>query len=616
MTRTEALALLPIDAPARLFATGERVVSFVGIDAGRRLHTASELARDATALARRVSGGRGERTLVLVDDAYALAVTLLALWRHGKVSVLPPNGEVRTIARLAPDVAGVLSDRPALLAAGAEDPLAPGAEAGPSTGAALEEAAAWPALDPEAAACELFTSGTTGGGKPVVKRLRHLGDEIAVLERTLGASLGAATILGSASPLHLYGLLFRVLWPLLAGRAFDAETRIQPAELVPRLAAEEAFAFVSTPAHLRRLVRHEGLESLRARCRGVFSSGGPLPGDTAEAISRTLGTNVVEIYGSTETGGIATRTRLRAADDPAWTPLPGVEVTRDPDSGRALVRSRFVTGGAQDGTGRETFLTGDAISCVDGDAISSVEAGVFRLGERVDRVVKVGEKRLALPEMEARLREHGFVDDARLVLVDRGGEMRVAAAVVPSAGGWAALAREERRALVEPLLAHLAETFDRVLLPRAFRFVRELPVDARGKESGELRALFSNAELEPTCEPEIQGETRGVDRIERRLRVPEHLIYLEGHFPGNPVVPGVVTLRWAIAAAGALLGGEPHVAAVERLKFHEMLRPGDELLLVVSLDREAGAFQFSASAGARRFASGRCRLQTRLTAPS
>jgi len=334
----------------------------------------------------------------------------------------------------------------------------------------------------------------------------------------------------------------------------------------------------------------------------VFSSGGLLPGETAEAVAAALGAPAVEIYGSTETGGVGWRARLQAADDPTWTPLPGVEVARDEETGRAFVRSRFVTGGVDDGSGCQGLLTGDAIAL-------AAEGG-FRLEGRVDRVVKVGEKRLSLPEMEMRLREHRFVGDARLVLIERAGEMRVAAAVVPTQDGWATLAQEERRAMVESLVEHLAGTFDRVLLPRAFRFVREIPVDARGKEGNDaLRAIFSDAALDPTREPEILGETREGDRIERRLRIPEQLAFLDGHFPGNPVVPGVVTLRWALAAAGALLGAEPVLAGVERLKFHEMLRPGDELVLEVKLDRATGDFEFRAGAGARRFASGRCRLR-------
>jgi len=148
-----------------------------------------------------------------------------------------------------------------------------------------------------------------------------------------------------------------------------------------------------------------------------------------------------------------------------------------------------------------------------------------------------------------------------------------------------------------------------VLLPRAFRFVRELPADDRGKTTASaLQALFAEAELEPASEPELVSERREGDRIERRLRVPEELVFFDGHFPGHPVVPGVALLRFALDAAETLLGREPVLAGIERLKFHEQVRPGDELLLELTLDRAVGVIEIAYRAGERRVATGRARL--------
>lgn len=602
--RASTFATLPgglrLTDPAALFAAPERVVARLARGGAHGTIEAGRLARDAAALARRLAATPRTRHLVVVDDAYALAVTLLALWRHGSTAVLPPNGEPGTLLHLAPDVAGALSDRPALVAAGAQAPLAAESEL-PSEAEAIASWRALPPFDRNGLACELFTSGTTGDEKPVVKRLRHLDDEVACLESLFGDTIAGATLLGTASPLHLYGLLFRVLWPLAAGHPLDPDAWLQPTELTARAASETAFALVSTPAHLRRLARHEALGTLRPACRAVFSSGGPLDAETAALVARTLGVGVTEIYGSTETGGVATRLRNAAGAAAVWTPMPGVRVTRDPATGRARVRSPFVSGGREDGADDGELLTGDTITPPD-------DAG-FELEGRSDRVVKVGEKRLALPELEARLRAHPFVDDARGALVAKGGELRVAVAIVASAEGAAALERAGRRTVVSALQQRLAAEFDRVLLPRAFRFVRELPADDRGKTSAAvLQTLFAETELEPTAEPEILAERRDGDRIERRLRIPEDLVFLDGHFPGHPLVPGVVLLRFGLDAAEALLGREPSLLGLERLKFHEQVRPGDELDLEVLVDRAAGVVELSFRCGERRVASGRARL--------
>src|SRR4029453_8546471 len=141
------------------------------------------------------------------------------------------------------------------------------------------------ALDREAVWVELFPSGTTGEEKPVPKAVRHLEDEVTVLGARFGAALGpGARMLSTASPQHLYGLLFRVLWPLAAGRPFLRTPLLHPEELGPSM-DEADFALGGTPVALRRLADHAELASRAQRCRGVFSSGGPLDAEVARGVA-------------------------------------------------------------------------------------------------------------------------------------------------------------------------------------------------------------------------------------------------------------------------------------------------------------------------------------------
>jgi hypothetical protein len=220
-------------------------------------------------------------------------------------------------------------------------------------------------------------------------------------------------------------------------------------------------------------------------------------------------------------------------------------------------------------------------------------------------VVKIAEKRLSLPDMESRLREHPAVEEAALVLVEGPGEPRVAAVVVPTPVGHERFAGGGRRALGRELSEHLARDFDRVLLPRVWRVVDALPCDAQGKTSARaLRAIVTDA----TTRPELLASEREPGLAVVEWRIPRDLAHLEGHFPGHPVVAGVVQVHWVMGALEELLGAAPRLASLEALKFHDVLRPGDRVRLRIETEPDGARFRFSladASLPERIFSSGR-----------
>ncbi len=292
--------------------------------------------------------------------------------------------------------------------------------------------------------------------------------------------MGRGHAVATVSHQHIYGLLFRIAWPLASGRIFLSEAPLHPSEVGAAVRTAGTAYLVSTPAHLRRLARSPfALPRLAGHCPLIFSSGGPLDPEAARALARGAGTAPVEVFGSTETGGVAWR-RQGDTHDAAWTPFSDVRVTVAGPEQRLHVRSPWI---AEPG-GQFTM----------GDRAELASGGRFLLGARTDRIVKIGEKRLALPEMEARLHEHPFVETVVLVLLDHRGEARLAGAVVPTVEGLAVLQRDGRRSLGTTLRRWLEPHWDRVLVPRVWRFVDRLPEDAQGKTSvAALQALFRSA---------------------------------------------------------------------------------------------------------------------------
>ncbi|WP_429473297.1 AMP-binding protein [Paraburkholderia sp. WSM4175] len=506
------------------------------------------------------------RCAVCIDDPFEFACALFALLACGKEPVIPANATPGYLADLA----------------GAYDFMLTDADLPPFVASAHAHAAASAAylIDPHAP-LTLYTSGSSGTPKPIRKTLAQFNAEVHTLELQWGGLLGNATMLASVPHHHIYGLLFRVLWPLAAGRSFDRAIGMEPQQLQARIAQCGATAIVSTPAQLSRWPALPGFAALTPAPRAFFSSGGPLAADAAQPYAASFGAAPLEIYGSTETGGIAWR---RQDQGDAWQPVAGAELRRD-DDGALCVRSPHLD---HDGWHR----TGDRIA-FDAD-------GRFRLQGRLDRVLKLGGKRVSLPELEARLALHPFVAQAALVPLDGASRERVGAVVALSEAGSAALRDEGRVALAKTLRRHLADYFDAVVLPRHWRFRISLPFDARGK----LPASAVAAAFAPRAEGmEVLAETRDGDTLHYVLRVPPSLVHFAGHFPGLPILPGVVQVDWAARLAAGHWPRAREVASVDRLKFMAPVSPGAVLELTLAYELERRRVQFAYRLDGRECAS-------------
>jgi acyl-coenzyme A synthetase/AMP-(fatty) acid ligase len=547
----------------------------------------ADLADAVAALAAAVEKVGCGRWLVYSENSYAGAVSLLALLHSGCTAVLAPNAQAQTLRQLGATARGAILD-----------PAAP--LDGITRLAPLEQPPAHALAQPSDTAnpgrVEFRTSGTTGDRKGTFKTLSQLDGEIAVLDATFGGELPPdARIYATMSHQHIYGLLVRVLWPLATGRPFFTDSLLHPQELLPRMAESDACALASTPVHLRRLAAAAGLRALRGTCRAVISSGAPLDAATAARVAEQLGDAPYEMLGSTETGAVAVR--RRSVHGELWSPLPGVEVGCEADSGQLVVTSPLASEGEDLGDGRRCFRMGDRIELR--------PDGSFLLLGRADRIVKIGGKRLSLPDMERHLETHAWVAEAALIALERASELRVHAVVVASETGRVALNASGRRAFGAALADHLAGHFDRVLLPRLWRVVDALPRDAQGKLPAEsLRALFEAGDREPL----LLHQTRDAHSLERRFEVTEDLAFLEGHFEGNPVVAGVVLVRWVMQAADELLGEPAHVRAFEALKFPTPMQPPQRFALRVELSEDRAVLRFQLAEGERVFATGRCAL--------
>jgi len=515
----------------------------------------------------RLAGGlreRGVRRLAVhLEDAGDLAVALLGAWRAGVSVLLPADLQTQTRQRWAEEVdLWLTGDIDALYA----EPM-PAA-----------------ALDLDQCQLSLCTSGSSGEPKRIDKHLRQLANEVCALEQLWSDDLGNACLIGSVATQHIYGLLFRVLWPLCAGRSF-LRTQLPFPEDIQRASREHReFAWVTSPALLKRMGDNLDWTALSA-VKKVFSSGGPLPCDAAEHLQRRLGQRPAEILGSSETGGIAWR-----QNDPLWQPFAGVQLSQD-DHGALRIASPYLPAGhVEQGS----------------DAVEFADDGRFRLLGRVDRIVKLEEKRISLPMLERALIDHAWVSEARLGVV-QGNRASLGALVVLSGDGVEALRNQGRRALTQALREHLAGHCEALALPRRWRLLAQLPLNAQGKlPQADVDRLLSS---DRTRLPELLDQHRNGDDHLLRLHVPCDLAHFSGHFPKAPVLPGVVQVQWALHMARQILPFPIRFAGMEVLKFQQLIRPGDTLQLTLRFDAERGKLYFAFNNAGAPCSSGRILLE-------
>ncbi len=299
----------------------------------------------------------------------------------------------------------------------------------------------------------LFTGGSTGKPRTWAKTSANLFGEAFYIARTLGIGNGDC-LLSTVPPQHIYGLLYSVLLPFVASAQVLRRTCTFPREILAALQQEKATVLVGVPIHYRAL-RSGDLK--RFSLRLAFSSAAPLdPGDAAFFWEKT-GVAIREIYGSTETGGMAIRTY--GENQGSWVPYTCLDWKIL--SERLCVRSDFVSPDLpRDAEG--FFFTADRVS-------PAAENRLRFLG-RADHIVKIAGKRVDLEEIREKIRRIPGVADAFVTTLPQNHARRSEIAALVATD----LPPRDLRAAIRSL----DESYGR---PRRIRIVPAIPVLPNGK---------------------------------------------------------------------------------------------------------------------------------------
>lgn len=396
----------------------------------------------------------GAHLLNMCSDRYRFSVGLAAAIMAGKVSLLPSTHTpemVRQIKIFAPD-AFCLTDSD-LYTVDLPQLRYPVMSVSPTDIFAI------PQIDDSQRIAVVFTSGSTGTPQPHPKTWGALVNSVQAEAARLGLLHDTrCTLVGTVPPQHMYGFESTVLMAWHSGNALSHAQPFYPADICQALAAVPTpRVLVSSPVHLRALL--DAGVALPEIAR-VVSATAPLSAQLAQDVEARCNAPLMEIYGSTETGLIATRRPTQTAE---WQLLPGIKLVVEGDRVRAC------------GGHIETLI---AMS----DMIEPITDEYFLLHGRMADLVNIAGKRHSLASLNHLLNSIPGVVDGAFYMPDETSPdhvTRLAACVV--APGMDA----------PHLLMALRERIDPVFLPRPLLFVDALPRNCTGKlPRAALQALF------------------------------------------------------------------------------------------------------------------------------
>lgn len=403
----------------------------------------------------------GDWLLNMCEDRYRFAVGFVAGLLAGKTSLQPSSLSPETLRRIAADYPGTLH-----LSDGNSDELDTGGLPRLDFPAlpALAADADIPAIDAEQVVAILFTSGSTGLPQAQRKRWGKLVDNARAGAAALGLDARPHTIVGTVPIQHSYGFESTFLLALQAGCAVCADKPFFPQDIAAALAAApRPRLLVTTPFHLSALLAAEiPLPPVDL----LLSATAPLSAELAELAERRCGSRVREIYGTTESGQLATR---RTVDGPAWRALPGVVLTQEDGN-------TFASGGHLE--------TRVAL----GDIIELQPDGSFLLRGRHADLINLAGKRTSLAYLNHQIGAVPGVVDATFFLPDEANEANEMAHGVTRLAAFVVAPTLSR----PQLLAALRQRIDPIFLPRPLVFLDALPRNDTGKlPRSALQALYA-----------------------------------------------------------------------------------------------------------------------------
>lgn len=439
----------------------------------------------------------------------------------------------------------------------------------------------------------MFTSGSTGHPKAVPQRMKEFELDNAFILSKWYEDFASRKLCAVNSQHHIYGFLFTISLPFAAAVPFRRK-RIEFPEEFEAL-DDDSYMIIAVPAFLKRtcaeITAVDENGRLPLKNPFIFTSGGPVSPELAVQTEKIFGFCPLEVYGSTETSGIAYRQQSK--NGLVWTPFDNAKIWPDKEDGCLTIISPYI----KDPAGFKT-----------GDLASFNEDGTFILKGRADSIVKIEEKRISVTEVENRILQSGLVHDCSVVpMSDR--RQYLAAAVVLNEEGRKKFEGVEKYLINRYFHDYLLQFFENVVLPKKWRFLDSLPMDTQGKKKKPvIQKLFAPENIHgiPAETVLSRKETASGLEVELEVMIPGSSDYFDGHFPDFKLLPAVAQIDLVAHFAQRYFGTSLSCPDVKRFKFSDKLLPDSTVVFKLKYENEKRrvSFEICDFSGVKVYSSG------------
>jgi acyl-coenzyme A synthetase/AMP-(fatty) acid ligase len=527
---------------------------------------------------------RHQRWALYCDSSLDFSILLFALLHSGKTVVLAGNTQQGTHRQLDNLVDAFVGD---FHADWVSKPVLKVSEADQQGGKPVE----WDPIDVDKESITIFTSGSSGDPVTITKSLAQLSREVHTLHNLWGHQIEDAVFISTVSHQHIYGILFKVLWPLAAGNVFLAGTCHYGEDIFLGIKRNPATVLVSSPSHLMRLPTALHWPEIHDQLRLAFTSTAPISYNEAVIVKKHLGQLPTEVFGSSETGGIAWRQQIR--QDQPWAVLPGIKIRTGADGQRLELQSPHLSSMA--------WQSGD-------DNIELLGENKFVLRGRTDTIAKVEGKRISLSEIEKKLLTQPFVTQARVIKM-RSKRDYTAAVVALTDDGISALKAKGKHHFNQILVQHMRDDLESVVIPKRFRYVSNMPANQQGKITVPILEGLIGDEYHKGKLPTLVLLEQTQELSWRlTLEIPAGLSFFSGHFPNRPILPGVAMIFWTEYYANLLFEINGSFSSLRRSKFQQVVRPDNIVLASLTYQPDKNAVYYSFESLTGTHASGQMRF--------